>query len=58
VRGKPVGYLLHEKPAEQEGPMARLELDHNGVPDDEAEAFSDGWDEYYLGAMERLLEGE
>jgi len=41
----------------EEGGGTRLDLEHDGVPDDEAEEFSAGWDEYYLGAMKRLLEG-
>jgi uncharacterized protein YndB with AHSA1/START domain len=41
--------------AEEEG-GTRLELNHDGVPDEEAAAFDDGWDEFYLGAMKRLLE--
>ena len=42
--------------AEEDG-GTRLELDHDGVPDEEVEEFSAGWDEFYLGAMKRLLEG-
>ena len=42
--------------AEEDG-GTRLELDHEGVPEDEAAEFSAGWDEFYFGAMKRLLEG-
>jgi uncharacterized protein YndB with AHSA1/START domain len=41
--------------AEENG-STRLELDHEGVPADEVESFSAGWDEFYLGAMKRCLE--
>lgn len=33
-----------------------LELAHTNVPDDEADDFETGWDDYYLGPMKRLLE--
>jgi len=33
-----------------------LELSHSNVPDDEAQDFDTGWDDYYLGPMKRLLE--
>jgi uncharacterized protein YndB with AHSA1/START domain len=36
----------------------RLELEHRGVPDDEAPDFDAGWDDYYLGPLKELLEGD
>jgi uncharacterized protein YndB with AHSA1/START domain len=36
----------------------RLELDHTGVPDDEAAEFDTGWDDFYLGPLKTLVEGE
>ena len=43
--------------AEEKDGATRLELDHEGVPADEVEEFSAGWDDYYLGALKRCLEG-
>jgi uncharacterized protein YndB with AHSA1/START domain len=40
---------------EDEG--TRLTLAHTNVPDDEADAFDAGWDDYYLGPLKELLEG-
>ena len=34
-----------------------LELEHTGVPDDEAAEFDAGWDEFYLGPLKTLVEG-
>jgi uncharacterized protein YndB with AHSA1/START domain len=39
-----------------EGGSTLLELLHRRVPDEEAEAFDDGWDEHYLGAIRKFLE--
>jgi uncharacterized protein YndB with AHSA1/START domain len=47
-------FALHPDPSGG----TRLELDHTGVPDDEADDFDDGWDEYYLGPLKELLESE
>jgi uncharacterized protein YndB with AHSA1/START domain len=35
----------------------RLELQHRAVPDDVAEEFDAGWNDYYLGAIKEFLEG-
>ena len=39
-----------------EGEGTRLTLAHTNVPDDEADEFDVGWDDYYLGPMKELLE--
>jgi uncharacterized protein YndB with AHSA1/START domain len=39
-----------------EGEGTRLILAHTNVPDDEADEFYAGWDDYYLGPMKELLE--
>lgn len=36
----------------------RIELWHNNVPDDEAADVDTGWDDYYLGPLQALLEGD
>jgi len=33
-----------------------LELEQSDVPDEEFEDISEGWDEYYLGPMKKMLE--
>lgn len=33
-----------------------LELVHTGVPDDDADEFDTGWDDYYLGPIKDMLE--
>lgn len=40
-----------------EGEGTRLTLAHTSVPDDEADDFDVGWDDYYLGPLKELLEG-
>ena len=39
-----------------EGDGTRLTLAHTNVPDDEAQEFDAGWDDYYLGPLKELLE--
>ncbi len=39
-----------------EGEGTRLTLAHTNVPDDEADEFDAGWDDYYLGPLKELLE--
>jgi uncharacterized protein YndB with AHSA1/START domain len=39
-----------------EGSGTRLALAHTNVPDDEADEFDAGWDDYYLGPLKELLE--
>ena len=36
----------------------RLELTHTGLPDAGPDDFDAGWDEYYLGAIKELLDGD
>jgi uncharacterized protein YndB with AHSA1/START domain len=40
--------------SEREG--TRLTLAHTNVPDNEADEFDAGWDDYYLGPLKELLE--
>ena len=35
-----------------------LELVHEDVPDEDADDIDEGWDEYYLGPMKKMLEGK
>ena len=43
---------------EAEGDGTLLTLVHTGVPDDAAGDFDAGWDDYYLGPLRDLLEGQ
>jgi len=33
-----------------------LELEHTSVPDDDVDDIDQGWDDYYLGPMKKMLE--
>lgn len=41
--------------SEEEG-KTKLILIHDDLPDDEADDFDQGWDDYYLGPIKELLE--
>jgi uncharacterized protein YndB with AHSA1/START domain len=38
------------------GGGTRVELDHMGVPENEAAEIATGWDDYYFGPLTRMLE--
>lgn len=38
------------------GKTTKVELVHEGVPDKSVNSISDGWDAYYLGAMQEMFE--
>lgn len=40
------------------GEKTIIDLVHNNIPDDELESISEGWHEYYLGAMKHYLESQ
>jgi activator of HSP90 ATPase len=42
---------------EDKGDTTLLRLTHTDLPEDEAENFSQGWDDYYCGAIKELFEG-
>jgi uncharacterized protein YndB with AHSA1/START domain len=42
----------------ERGGWTRLELEHTDVPDAEVDEFDDGWDEFYLGPLQELVEDE
>lgn len=38
------------------GSSTTLKLEHTGVPEKEHDSIDQGWDDYYLGSIKRLLE--
>jgi activator of HSP90 ATPase len=40
----------------EENGKTKVVLTHTGVPEDEIKEISDGWKDYYLGPMQKLLE--
>jgi len=41
---------------QQENNKTILELEHSNVPDEEVNDIEQGWDDYYLGPMKKMLE--
>lgn len=40
----------------EKGEKTKVELIHNDVPENETKDISDGWKDYYMGPLKRLLE--
>jgi activator of HSP90 ATPase len=41
-----------------DGNMTTIELNHDGIPEDEVEEFSQGWKDYYMGPLIEYVESE